>query len=61
MSKTPAAEASSAVAKPVLKGLHHATIKRNLAVAAALVVIVTTSFKIFVNDPKKQRYAEFYK
>uniref|UniRef100_A0A0K8TPJ2 Putative cytochrome c oxidase subunit vic n=1 Tax=Tabanus bromius TaxID=304241 RepID=A0A0K8TPJ2_TABBR len=60
MSQTPAVEAARAV-KPQLRGLHHATIKRNLFVAFGLVTFVTTTFKFLVNEPKKKAYAEFYK
>ncbi|XP_055372198.1 cytochrome c oxidase subunit 6C [Condylostylus longicornis] len=47
--------------KPVLRGLHNATIKRNLIVSLTLVTIVSTAYKFLVNDPKKTAYAEFYK
>ncbi|KAH8412877.1 hypothetical protein KR009_006443 [Drosophila setifemur] len=57
MANTPATSSS---AGPVLRGLHNATIKRNLAVALGLTAIVTVAFKVLVNDPKKAAYAEFY-
>lgn len=47
--------------KPILRGLHNATIKRNLIVAGILVTVITASVKFFRNDPKKQDYADFYK
>ena len=56
------AEASSgSIPKPILRGLHNATIKRNLIVAGVLVTAVTVAFKVFRNDPRKQDYADFYK
>ncbi|EDV98834.1 cytochrome c oxidase subunit 6C-1 [Drosophila grimshawi] len=58
MANTPA---TSSAAGPVLRGLHNATIKRNLAVALGLTAIVTVAFQIMVNDPKKTAYVEFYK
>ncbi|KAH8241514.1 cytochrome c oxidase subunit 6C-1 [Drosophila bipectinata] len=57
MANTPATSSS---AGPVLRGLHNATIKRNLAAALGLSAIVTIAFKLLVNDPKKAAYAEFY-
>lgn len=52
---------TKSIPKPVLRGLHNATIKRNLIVALGLVVTITTAYKFAVNDVKKQKYAEFYK
>lgn len=49
------------IPKPILRGLHNATIKKNLIVAGVLVTVVTVAMKIFRNDIKKQDYAEFYK
>lgn len=58
-----AGEISEAVKipKPILRGLHNATIKRNLIVAAVLCTVATVSMKVFYNDTKKQDYANFYK
>ena len=55
------AEASGSIPKPILRGLHNATIKKNLIVAGVLVTLVTVAFKVFRNDPRKQDYADFYK
>lgn len=49
------------IPKPVLRGLHNATIKRNLAVAIALSVVAGIVVKVFINDPRKKAYADFYK
>lgn len=54
-------EVAGALSKPVLRGLHNATIKRNLIVAGVLMVIAGVSIKVFRNDPRKRDYAEFYK
>jgi cytochrome c oxidase subunit 6c len=53
--------ATGSIPKPVLRGLHNATIKRNLIVAGVLVTIVTVAFKFLRNEPRKQDYANFYK
>lgn len=53
--------AAAKVNKPVLRGLHAATIKTNLIVSAALVFGTMVAFKYLYNEPRKQRYAEFYK
>lgn len=55
------AEAVGSIPKPVLRGLHNATIKRNLIIAGVLMAVITTSVKLFHNNPKKQDYADFYK
>lgn len=47
--------------KPVLRGLHQATIKKNLIVSGVLVVISVIAMKYGRNDPRKQDYANFYK
>lgn len=52
---------AGSIPKPVLRGLHNATIRRNLIVAGVLVTVITTAVKVFVFDPKKQDYADFYK
>lgn len=50
-----------ATSKPQLRGLHAATIKTNLIVSAGLVVVTFFAMKYLYNEPRKQRYAEFYK
>jgi len=45
---------------PVLRGLHNATIKKNLAISLGLTALITVAYKILVNDPKKAAYADFY-
>ncbi|XP_055854260.1 cytochrome c oxidase subunit 6C-like [Episyrphus balteatus] len=59
MSDAPATTGS--IPKPVLRGLHNATIKRNLGAAIGLVFTVSMIFKLTVKDPRKEAYAEFYK
>lgn len=56
-----AGEIASGIAKPVLRGLHNASIKRNLIVSGVLVVISAVAVKYLRNDPRKNDYAEFYK
>lgn len=56
-----AGEVASGIPKPVLRGLHNASIKRNLIVAGVLVVISGVAVKFLRNDPRKNDYAEFYK
>ncbi|CAD6999346.1 cytochrome c oxidase subunit 6C-1 [Ceratitis capitata] len=55
------APATISSAKPVLRGLHNATIKKNLIVAIALTTVVTVAWNFAINKPKKVAYAEFYK
>lgn len=52
---------AAAVGKPLLRGLHNATIKRNLIVSGVLITIAGIAVKLIHNDPKKADYAEFYK
>ncbi|KAI8042955.1 cytochrome c oxidase subunit 6C-1 [Drosophila gunungcola] len=54
------APATSSVAGPVLRGLHNATIKKNLAISLGLTAIITVAYKLMINDPKKAAYADFY-
>jgi cytochrome c oxidase subunit 6c len=49
------------ISKPLMRGLHNATIKRNLIVAGGLCLVICTTMKLVYNDPKKADYAEFYK
>lgn len=58
MANAPAAVSAT---KPVLRGLHNATIKKNLTVAIALTAVVTIGWSFLINKPKKEAYAEFYK
>ncbi|XP_055598726.1 cytochrome c oxidase subunit 6C-like [Uranotaenia lowii] len=54
-------EVTARIPKPVLRGLHNASIKQNLAVAMGLTVISGLAFHFMYIAPKKQRYADFYK
>ena len=53
--------ASGGLARPVLKGLHHATVKKNLSIAIGLSIVAAVAYKFVINDPRKKNYAEFYK
>lgn len=52
---------SAQLAKPKLRALYAAQIKRNLIIAISSGVIIAGLFKVFVCDKRKQRYADFYK
>lgn len=52
---------AGSAARPILRGLHHATIKRNLIVAGVLMTVVGIAVKYLRNEPRKRDYAEFYK
>ncbi|EAT38887.1 AAEL009257-PA [Aedes aegypti] len=54
-------EVTSKIPKPVLRGLHNASIKRNLVVSGVLCVISVAAFNFLYVEPKKQAYADFYK
>ena len=56
-----ASKAVATVAKPQLRGLLTSAIKKHLVVASVLSVAVMMAYKVTVNDPRKQRYAEFYR
>jgi cytochrome c oxidase subunit 6c len=44
-----------------MRGLHNATIKRNLIVAGILCTATVIGIKFIRNEPRKRDYAEFYK
>lgn len=52
---------SGSVGRPQLKGLHHAIVKNNIAVAIGLSIAAAVAYKFLINDKKKRDYAEFYK
>ncbi|EDS39645.1 mitochondrial cytochrome c oxidase subunit VIC [Culex quinquefasciatus] len=54
-------EVAAKIPKPVLRGLHNASIKRNLIVSGVLCTISVIAVKLLYVDPKKQAYADFYK
>lgn len=47
--------------KPQLRGLLQQQIKKNIAIAFVIAGSVAVLQKIFINDKRKQLYAEFYK
>lgn len=49
------------IPKPVLRGLHNASIARNLIVSGVLMTIAFVSIRYLRNEPKKQDYRDFYK
>ncbi|VEN57697.1 unnamed protein product [Callosobruchus maculatus] len=48
-------------AKPQLRGLLHQQIKFNIILAAAVAGVAAVATKVFVNDHRKNLYANFYK
>ena len=48
------------VAKPVMRGMHVAQIKRNLVIATAISTATTTAWYLMVNKPRKEAYRNFY-
>lgn len=50
-----------ASSKPVLRGFHNATIRRNLIVSFGLCTVAVVAMKVLYNDKKKEDYAKFYK
>ncbi|XP_076259897.1 cytochrome c oxidase subunit 6C-like [Rhynchophorus ferrugineus] len=51
----------STVAKPNLRNLLQNNVRNNLGLAVVLCIVAATSFKIFRNDVRKEKYANFYK
>lgn len=50
-----------ATAKPQLRGLLASNFQKHLAITVVLGFGVATAYKIFIANPKKQKYADFYK
>ncbi|XP_074642000.1 cytochrome c oxidase subunit 6C-like [Tubulanus polymorphus] len=48
------------IAKPQLRRLLTSSLKRELFVGGLIGATVVIAYKALVNDPRKQRYAEFY-
>lgn len=46
---------------PVLKGLHAASVKKHLAIAIGWSIFAMLAAKYTINEPKKAKYAEYYK
>ncbi|XP_066954210.1 cytochrome c oxidase subunit 6C-1-like [Macrobrachium rosenbergii] len=47
--------------KPVMRGLLGQQIKRNLIISGVLCIITVSGYKFGIQNPRKQRYADFYK
>lgn len=54
-------KAVSTIAKPQMRGLLNNVIKRNLIVALALSGFAGFLTKQLLGNPRKKRYAEFYR
>ncbi|KAG5309856.1 PREDICTED: cytochrome c oxidase subunit 6C [Acromyrmex echinatior] len=52
---------STPIAKPQLRGLLTAQIKKNLVSMLVISISAGLAYKILVTDKRKHRYAEFYK
>ena len=53
--------AAKALAKPQLRGLLETQIKKHLIIAVTLGIACGAAYKFLVAEPRKRRYAEFYK
>lgn len=53
--------ASKTLAKPQMRGLLQSQIKKNLIVAGVLAICGGAIYKFTVAEPRKAKYAEFYK
>lgn len=53
--------AEAATVVPVLKGRHHAWVKRHMAIAIGFSFACVLFAKFTLNDPRKRKYAEYYK
>ncbi|KAF6197587.1 hypothetical protein GE061_008552 [Apolygus lucorum] len=51
----------STVSKPELRGLLRSAIKKNLIIAIGLSIIGGIGYQTLICNPRKQRYADFYK
>ncbi|XP_050689348.1 cytochrome c oxidase subunit 6C-1-like [Eriocheir sinensis] len=49
------------LAKPVMRGLLVAQIKKHLIIASGLSTVAVFAWKFMVQDPRIQAYADFYK
>lgn len=58
---TGASAVSSIPRPPQLKGLHLTQVKKHLWIAIGLSIVSLVALKVCVNDPRKRKYAEFYK
>ncbi|XP_034826610.1 cytochrome c oxidase subunit 6C-like [Maniola hyperantus] len=54
-------KAVSTIAKPEMRGLLNTVIKRNLIISLALAGFAGFLTKQLVSNPRKKRYAEFYR
>ncbi|XP_076869933.1 cytochrome c oxidase subunit 6C [Brachyhypopomus gauderio] len=50
-----------ALPKPLMRGLLARRLRFHLPIACVLAVLVGTTFKFAVGEPRKQAYADFYK
>jgi len=48
------------IAKPVMRGMHVAQIKKNLIIATGVATAATTAWYLLINKPRKDAYRNFY-
>lgn len=46
---------------PVLKGRHNVWVKKHMAISIALSISLVLLAKFTINEPRKLKYAEYYK
>ena len=49
------------IPKPELRGLLRSYLKKHVSIAVLLGIGASIGWKIFIADPRKKKYAEFYK
>ncbi|KAG7157774.1 cytochrome c oxidase subunit 6C-1-like [Homarus americanus] len=54
-------DTTMSLTKPVMRGLLTSQIKRQLVIATVLSGVAVAGWKILVQNPRKQLYADFYK
>lgn len=52
---------TNSLPRPILKGRHAAFMKKHLAIAIGTSFISVYLAKVFINDKRKEAYAEYYK
>ncbi|NEU33535.1 hypothetical protein GN156_22910 [bacterium LRH843] len=52
---------AKAIAKPVMRRMLYTQTKKDLVIAIAASVATGVAYKFLVAEPRKQRYAEFYR
>ncbi|RZF39998.1 hypothetical protein LSTR_LSTR002401 [Laodelphax striatellus] len=53
--------AGKAIAKPVMRRMLYGQTKKDLVIAVAASIVGGFAYNFFISEPRKQRYAEFYR